>query len=138
MTLLNITYDGRSETFDLPGDLPEADVRRTAVELLRAGPNPGTNGLFFPDLPAGAFDDFVIDRQPGPEGIIVILRPKVPFGEETSGASQDDPRVAAAVRAILSFPWHNYGLDEVGGIDDEYAEYAAPLAHAVVSAIDNA
>ena len=48
-------------------------------------------------------------------------------------ADRHDPATAAVARVILDFDWHNYGLDEVGEIDEEYADYAWELAGAIVS-----
>lgn len=77
MDILNITYAGRS------GDVPEVlagsesddDLRRYAVELIRAGT---VVGLHVPDLAPDALDNFVIDRLPTLGRVYV--RPKVPFG----------------------------------------------------------
>jgi len=77
MTILNITYNGYSADYPLDGDvrLADADVRRIAVEVVRAG---GVRGLHVPELPENAFDHFVIDRFD--EGARIYIRPKVPFG----------------------------------------------------------
>jgi len=77
MATLNITYDGRSGDFPLDVVVPlaDADIRRVAIEVVRAG---GIRALAIPHLPDGAFDDFVVDRFEGGERI--YLRPKVPFG----------------------------------------------------------
>lgn len=89
MTDLNITYHGASTTIDVPGadSMGDGDLRRTAIELVRHGIEaPGTNGLYVPDLPASAFDDFVIDRFTADGRLTVYLRPKVPFGDEVLAA----------------------------------------------------
>ena len=77
MTILNITYNGLSADYPLDVDvaLTDRDVRRIAVEVVRAG---GVRGLHVPALPEDAFDDFVIDRFD--QGARIYLRPKVPFG----------------------------------------------------------
>jgi len=76
MAVLNITHNGRSTDFpiDVQVALDDSDVRRVAIEVVRAGGHP----LAAPGLPDGAFDDFVVDRMGGGERI--YLRPKVPFG----------------------------------------------------------
>lgn len=77
MATLNITYNGLSADYplELDAQLTDADVRRIAIEVVRAG---GIPGLALPALPAGAFDGFVVDRLQG--GQRLYLRPKVPFG----------------------------------------------------------
>lgn len=77
MAILNITYDGLSADYplELDGAISDADVKRIAYELVRSGDVPG---LVLPNLPARAFDGFVIDRLQG--GQRLYLRPKVPFG----------------------------------------------------------
>jgi len=77
MAVLNITYNGLSADYplDVRVALSDADVKRIAVEVVRAG---GLRGLSVPDLRADAFDNFVVDRFDGGERI--YLRPKVPFG----------------------------------------------------------
>ncbi len=80
MTILNITYQGRSCDFELGLDFAasDADVRRIAVELVRSG---GVRALHVADLPQDAFADFVIDRLRAHDGSPrLYLRPKVPFG----------------------------------------------------------
>jgi hypothetical protein len=79
MAILNITYLGISADYPLDADvhLSDADVRRVAVEVIRAG---GVRGM-----PASigerAFDHYVVDRLPGARGEVrIYLRPKVPFG----------------------------------------------------------
>ena len=81
MAILNVTYGGRSA--DLPGTLDDAtddaDVKRIAAEVMRAG---GMPGLRVRDLPSGAFRHFVIDRITDRDGVLrFYLRPKVPFGQ---------------------------------------------------------
>jgi len=79
MMILNITYNGRSADYPLDGDvhLADADVRRIAVEVVRAG---GVRGLHVPELADGAFDHFVVDRLGAGATARIYLRPKVPFG----------------------------------------------------------
>jgi hypothetical protein len=80
MAVLNITYGGLSADYPLDVDyaLHDADVRRIAVEVVRAG---GLRGLSVPNLPEGAFDHYVVDRLTSPSGEArIYLRPKVPFG----------------------------------------------------------
>lgn len=80
MTILNITYQGHSADYDLALDYAttDADLRRIAVEVVRAG---GVRGLHRPNLPLHAFDGYVLDRLRGPDGEPrIYLRPKVPFG----------------------------------------------------------
>ncbi|HEX3760819.1 MAG TPA: hypothetical protein VHW23_19105 [Kofleriaceae bacterium] len=80
MAMLNITYQGQSADYDLELDFAatDADIRRIAVEVVRSG---GMRGLHVAQLPAHAFDQFVIDRLRGPDGgQRIYLRPKVPFG----------------------------------------------------------
>ena len=80
MAILNITYQGQSADYELAVDFAttDADIRRIAVEIVRSG---GARGLRIPDLPAHAFDTFVVDRLTGPnDEPRIYLRPKVPFG----------------------------------------------------------
>lgn len=80
MAILNITYQGLSADYplELDGQLSDADVRRLAVEVVRAG---GVPGLAVPALADGAFEHFVVDRFQSPQGEQrLYLRPKVPFG----------------------------------------------------------
>ena len=49
-----------------------------------------------------------------------------------------DPRVRLVVKVILGFPWDDYGLDEVGEIKKEHADYARALAERIVSRLDAA
>ncbi len=42
--------------------------------------------------------------------------------------NRDDPSLAPLAEIILQFPWGNYGLDDVGFIEPEYADYAWDLA----------
>jgi hypothetical protein len=80
MAVLNITYNGLSADYPLDVDykLSDADVRRIAIEVVRAG---GVRGLQIANLPDNAFDNYVVDRfdAPGNE-VRIFLRPKVPFG----------------------------------------------------------
>jgi hypothetical protein len=69
MAVLNITYGGSStdHPLDLMVELTDSDIRRIAVELIRAG--------------AAAFEHYVVDRFTSPGGERrIYLRPKVPFG----------------------------------------------------------
>jgi hypothetical protein len=80
MAVLNITYNGLSADYPLDAEyrLSDADVRRIAVEVVRAG---GVRGLQIANLAANAFDDYVVDRFDAPGGEKrIYLRPKVPFG----------------------------------------------------------
>jgi hypothetical protein len=80
MAILNITYGGVSADYPLDGDahLTDADVRRIATEVVRAG---GVRGMRFPGLPENAFDFYVVDRASTRRGENrIYLRPKVPFG----------------------------------------------------------
>ncbi len=77
MAVLNITYNGMSADYplDVAVALSDQDVKRIAVEVVRAG---GVRGLAVPDLADHAFDNFVVDRFD--DGERIYLRPKVPFG----------------------------------------------------------
>ncbi|MBA2541737.1 MAG: hypothetical protein H0V17_18990 [Deltaproteobacteria bacterium] len=80
MTILNITYQGRSADYhlDLDHATGDADIRRIAVEVVRSG---GVRGLHLPNLPMSTFNTFVVDRLRAPNGEQrIYLRPKVPFG----------------------------------------------------------
>src|SRR5215468_8449740 len=60
MAVLNITYNGLSADYPLDVDvkLSDADVRRIAIEVVRAG---GVRGLQIANLPDNAFD-VVVER----------------------------------------------------------------------------
>lgn len=78
--IINITYQGHSADYELAlgSDASDADIKRIALEVVRAG---GVRGLHLPQLPNGAFDHYVVDRMRAPDGSPrVYLRPKVPFG----------------------------------------------------------
>ncbi|MEW5737645.1 MAG: hypothetical protein AB1938_01900 [Myxococcota bacterium] len=77
MATLNITYNGLSADYpmELDARVSDADIRRIAVEVIRAGNVPGLNLQHLPD---NAFDGFVVDRLQN--GQRIYLRPKVPFG----------------------------------------------------------
>ena len=80
MAILNITYNGLSADYPLDVEvaLSDQDVRRIAVEVVRAG---GVRGLQIASLPDDAFDLYVVDRFDAPGGAQrIYLRPKVPFG----------------------------------------------------------
>ena len=77
MAMLNITYGGLSADYplDVAVDLSDADVRRIAIEVVRAG------GVWAGrEVPDAAFDNYVVDRFASPDGDRIYLRPKVPFG----------------------------------------------------------
>lgn len=77
MATLNITYNGLSADYamELDAHVSDADIKRIAVEVVRAG---NVTGLVLPHLTDTAFDAFVVDRLQG--GQRIYLRPKVPFG----------------------------------------------------------
>ncbi|GMU63615.1 MAG: hypothetical protein AMXMBFR34_53780 [Myxococcaceae bacterium] len=77
MATLNITYNGLSADYplELDAQVSDADLRRIALEVIRAGNVPGLNLQHLPD---NAFDGFVVDRLQN--GQRIYLRPKVPFG----------------------------------------------------------
>ena len=77
MAILNITFNGLAADYPLELDTlgTDQDLRRIAVEVIRAG---GVPGLHVPHLGDAAFDGFVVDRLQG--GQRIYLRPKVPFG----------------------------------------------------------
>jgi hypothetical protein len=80
MAVLNITYNGLSADYPLDVDykLSDADVRRIAIEVVRAG---GVRGLQIANLANDAFDNYVVDRFDAPGGELrIFLRSKVPFG----------------------------------------------------------
>ncbi|MBW2458667.1 MAG: hypothetical protein JRI68_29485 [Deltaproteobacteria bacterium] len=80
MAMLNITYNGLSVDYPLDADyeLSDADVRRIATEVVRAG---GLRGLQVSDLRDDAFAHYVVDRFDSARGgQRIYLRPKVPFG----------------------------------------------------------
>lgn len=80
MATLNITYNGLSSDLplELDGHVPDVDVRRIAVEVVRSG---GAPGLHVVNLREDAFVHYVVDRFRGPRGEErIYLRPKVPFG----------------------------------------------------------
>lgn len=77
MATLNITYNGLSADYPIELDVQvgDADIKRIAIEVVRAG---GVPGLNLPHLADNAFDGFVVDRLQN--GQRIYLRPKVPFG----------------------------------------------------------
>ena len=77
MAILNITFNGLSADYplELDTEVTDRDLRRIAVEVVRAG---GVPGLHVQHLAENAFDGFVVDRLQG--GARIYLRPKVPFG----------------------------------------------------------
>lgn len=84
MSFLNITYAGISGDYPLDGgiNLTDGDVRRIAVEVVRAG---GVRGMAFPQLSDNAFEHYVVDRFTSARGERrIYLRPKVPFGGRRS------------------------------------------------------
>lgn len=86
--ILNVTLSGVSadHTVEFDAEPRDQDVKRVAVELVRSGDIPG---LHVAGLSDRAFDDYVVDRFDTPEGgRRLFLRPKVPFGGGSSGASR--------------------------------------------------
>src|SRR5262249_23411451 len=80
VAILNITYAGRSADVaePVPDRTSDAEIKRVAVEVLRAGDVPG---LRVPGLSHDAFRHFVVDRFTDQYGEVrIYLRPKVPFG----------------------------------------------------------
>ena len=79
MAMLNITYNGLSADYPLEIDhqISDADVKRIAVEVVRAGDVPG---LHIAQISVDAFEHYVVDRFRGAQGERIYLRPKVPFG----------------------------------------------------------
>ncbi len=80
MAVMNITYNGLSVDYplDVNYGLTDQDVRRIAVEVVRAG---GLRGLQVANLGDDAFAHYVVDRFHTPQGgERIYLRPKVPFG----------------------------------------------------------
>lgn len=78
--ILNITLQGVSGDYsvDFDGEPRDADVKRTAVELVRSG---SLSGLHVAGLPEDTFEGYVVDRFDSPDGgRRLFLRPKVPFG----------------------------------------------------------
>ncbi len=82
MAIINITFNGVSADYplDTAVALSDADVRRIAVEVVRAG---GVRGMAAANLAEGAFDGYVVDRL----GDKIYLRPKVPFGSVGVGSA---------------------------------------------------
>jgi len=80
MAILNITYRGMSADYELSLDFAatDDDIRRIAVEVVRSG---SVHGLHVAQLDPREFDNYVVDRLRGVEGVQrIYLRPKVPFG----------------------------------------------------------
>jgi hypothetical protein len=80
MAVLNITYNGLSVDYAMPVDyhLGDSDIKRIAVEVIRAGE---VKGLQIANLPVDAFEHYVVDRLQSSSGEHrIYLRPKVPFG----------------------------------------------------------
>ena len=80
MAILNITYNGLSADYAMPVDyhLSDGDICRIAVEVIRSGE---VKGLQIANLPADAFENYVVDRLQSTSGEHrIYLRPKVPFG----------------------------------------------------------
>lgn len=77
MSMVNVTYQGRSADFPLESQtrLSDADLKRIAVEMIRSG---GVPGMRVRDLAENAFEHYVVDRFDDQDRI--YLRPKVPFG----------------------------------------------------------
>jgi hypothetical protein len=81
MAILNITLKGASADYPraVRFDMPEADVKRLAVEVVRSGEVPG---LYDARVNTNTFSTFVVDRiSTHGGGQRLYLRPKVPFGE---------------------------------------------------------
>jgi hypothetical protein len=81
MDILNVTYGGLAADYVLDSalELSDADVRRIAVEVVRAGEL--RLGLAAGSIRTQDFDDHVVDRFRTPNGERrIYLRPKVPFG----------------------------------------------------------
>ena len=80
MAILNITLNGVSADYpiELDYEATDRDVKRIALEVLRAGEVPGMAARNIGDA---TFENFVVDRfdMPG-GGRRLFLRPKVPFG----------------------------------------------------------
>ena len=76
--LINMTYSGRSGNYlaNINEGLDDASIRRICEEAVRAGEVPGMQAA----IPVNAFQNFVIDRFHGNEGVRFVVRPKVPFG----------------------------------------------------------
>lgn len=79
MAILNITYNGLSADYPMKieNHAGDRDIRRIAVEAIRAGNVPG---LHIANLPHRAFDQHVVDRFGAHGADRIYLRPKVPFG----------------------------------------------------------
>ncbi len=76
--LINMTYNGQSGNYvaGIDEGLDDGSIRRICEEAVRAGEVPGMPT----DIPVDAFQNFVIDRFHGTEGVRFVVRPKVPFG----------------------------------------------------------
>ena len=61
------------------------------------------------------------------EGLVAVGQRK--------GDELDERKVAEVARVIRDFHWFNYGLDEVGDIPEEQAEYATELARKIVEVV---
>jgi hypothetical protein len=75
--LINITWQGQSGNYlvNLDPGVDDNTIKNVCEEAVRAGEVPGIS----PNLPKGAFANFVIDRFRGEQARFVV-RPKVPFG----------------------------------------------------------
>src|ERR1051325_9345841 len=75
--LINITWQGQSGNYlvSLDPGVDDNTIKNVCEEAVRAGEVPGIS----PNLPKGAFANFVIDRFHGEQARFVV-RPKVPFG----------------------------------------------------------
>jgi hypothetical protein len=76
--LINMTYRGQSGNYvaSIDPGLDDGSIRRLCEEAVRAGEVPGMAKA----IPADPFQDSVIDRFHGTEGVRFVVRPKVPFG----------------------------------------------------------
>ena len=76
--LINMTYNGQSGNYvaNLNPGIDDGSILRICEEAVRAGEVPGIAKR----IPRGAFQNFVIDRFHGNEGVRFVVRPKVPFG----------------------------------------------------------
>ncbi len=80
MAILNITLHGASADYptQVPFDIDESDLKRLAIEVVRAGEVPG---MYDSQVSSDAFANYVVDRISTNEGgQRLYLRPKVPFG----------------------------------------------------------
>ncbi len=76
--LINMTYNGQSGNYvaNIDAGLDDGSIRRICEEAVRAGEVPG----IAKNIAVEAFQNFVIDRFHGNQGVRFVVRPKVPFG----------------------------------------------------------